>query len=486
MKTALKNFSSEIKMFIQEFSNELVAQNVAIFAGAGLSKPAGYVDWKNLLKTVTQELGLNPDTESDLVAIAQYHCNENGNNRSVISQTLVNEFSSNLNITENHMILSRLPINTYWTTNYDKLIERSISDSGKIADVKYTINQLAITVPRRDVVVYKMHGDIDHPADAVIIKDDYENYHIKRGAFIENLSGDLISKTFLFIGFSFTDPNLDYILGRIRSRYTNHMRRHYCFIKEINRFDCGSDEEFEYKKRKQILFIGDLKRFNIKSIMIESYQQITEILKEIERIHRAKTIFISGSANLYGKWGRDKSEIFIRKLSSEIIMRKLRIVSGFGLGIGSSVIAGALEKIYLDLRESNSERLILRPFPQPQQGFDHEHLWEKYRNEMCKLSGIAIFMFGNKIDESGIKLADGVMKEFKISREVDVFPIPIGSTGYMAKQIWHEVERDFDAIFPIHATQIRSDFDFIGNEENSPDEIVAATLRIIDRLTRLR
>ena len=34
-----------------------------------------------------------------------------------------------------------------------------------------------------------MHGDIDHPADAVISKDDYESYPIKMGAFLSALRG---------------------------------------------------------------------------------------------------------------------------------------------------------------------------------------------------------------------------------------------------------------------------------------------------------
>jgi SIR2-like domain len=53
-----------------------------------------------------------------------------------------------------------------------------------------------------------MHGDIDHPDEAVLTKDDYESYHVKMDQFITTLSGDLVSKTFIFIGFSFTDPNL--------------------------------------------------------------------------------------------------------------------------------------------------------------------------------------------------------------------------------------------------------------------------------------
>jgi hypothetical protein len=72
--------------------------------------------------------------------------------------------------------------------------------------------QLVVTRPDRDMIVYKMHGDVDHRSDAVLSKDDYERYPIKMRQFVESLRGDLISKTFMFLGFSFSDPNIDYSL----------------------------------------------------------------------------------------------------------------------------------------------------------------------------------------------------------------------------------------------------------------------------------
>ena len=50
-----------------------------------------------------------------------------------------------------------------------------------------------------------MHGDVERPTDAVLTKDDYERYDMKRPLFRTALQGDLISKTFLFVGFSFED-----------------------------------------------------------------------------------------------------------------------------------------------------------------------------------------------------------------------------------------------------------------------------------------
>ena len=166
---------SERDRLVGNLTKELREQNLAIFAGAGLSVPAGYVGWNKLLEPIAEELKLDIEQEaSNLVALAQYYANENAGNRGHLNQLLIEEFCKKATITDNHRILARLPIDTYWTTNYDKLIEQSLSQAGKTPDVKYEMRQLVYTKPRRDAIVYKMHGDIGHPADAVLIKDDYE------------------------------------------------------------------------------------------------------------------------------------------------------------------------------------------------------------------------------------------------------------------------------------------------------------------------
>jgi len=231
--------------FIREYTRELHNKNAAVFAGAGLSMDSGYVDWKGLLRDIIQDLGLNPDKEHDLVTLAQYHCNQAGGSKTQLTQTIFNHFAGTKMPTQNHRILARLPIHTYWTTNYDKLIEKGLEEAKKVPDVKYTLKQLSVTRPDRDVAVFKMHGDVDNPADAIISKDDYEAYPIKMSAFESALRGDLVEKTFLFLGFSFTDPNIDYILSRVRVQYEQHQRHHYCIQKKVSKSTDETDDEFK-------------------------------------------------------------------------------------------------------------------------------------------------------------------------------------------------------------------------------------------------
>jgi hypothetical protein len=470
-----------IETFIKEFCKELRENNVAIFAGSGMSKPAGFVDWKQLLKDFAEELSLDINKEHDLISLAQYHCNENGGNRSCINQKLLTEFCQNVQATDNHMILARLPITTYWTTNYDCLIEDALKSSNKIADVKHEKEHLAVTLPGRDATVYKMHGDVKHPHKAIITKDDYERYHIERGPFITALSGDLVSKTFLFIGFSFTDPNLDYILSRIRVNFTGNQRQHYCFMKKIG----GKGAKTEYDRRKQELFINDLKRFNIKTLLIDDYPQITEILQTIEDIYKQNTIFISGSACEYGTWTEEQAQTFIHKLSEQMIKNDYNVISGFGLGVGSFVINGALSEIYSHKHKKSRDQLILRPFPQKKTGQKElKDLWEEYRQEMISDAGIALFLFGNKDSNGNVVNANGVKREFEIAKDKGLKLIPIGATGYVAEELWKLVNDDFDSYFPNAKPNFKKNFKILGDPSNSFSKIVTAIVNIIDELNR--
>ncbi len=155
--------------FVEIYVQALQDQNAAIFAGAGLSIPAGLVNWKELLEDIAAEVGLDVHKEDDLVTVAQFHVNEH-KGRHRINQALIDEFSKRAKLTENHKLLATLPVKTYWTTNYDTLLEDSIVAAGKRPDVKRTVENLALTVPRRDAVVYKMRGDISLPDKAVVTR----------------------------------------------------------------------------------------------------------------------------------------------------------------------------------------------------------------------------------------------------------------------------------------------------------------------------
>lgn len=433
-------FNNEIEVFIKDYVKDLQDGSASIFAGAGLSIPVGFVNWTDLMEEIAQDLGLDVKIESDLVSLAQFHVNEN-RTRAKINRKILEEFTEDAAESENHRIIARLPISSVWTTNYDELIEKSFLNQGKVPDVKHNNKQLLSNKPKRDVVIYKMHGDVSHASDAIITKEQYESYHQTHEPFINALTGELITKTFLFIGFSFTDPNLDYVLSRLNFRFKEDKRQHYCIVKKHMIGDKLNPDQasYDYNARKQNLVINDLKRYGIKTLLVDQYSDITSILTEIETRFKKRTIFISGSAEIYAPYTRVESVGFIHAIAKKIVENNFRIINGFGWGVGSSVINGALEAIYSNPLKYSESQLVLRPFPQFESGDKKlPELWEDYRKKMISLSGISLFLFGNKDLSGQVVNANGVLREFEISFSLGNIAIPVACTGYAAKEI-HEI-----------------------------------------------
>lgn len=429
------------EQFLREYIKSIRDGNAAVFAGAGLSRPSGFVEWKELLRPLAEDIGLNIDEEHDLTAVAQYVRNEHGT-RAHINSTILRAYDKDVERNENVSILTRLPIYTYWTTNYDRLIEEGLRDANRNCDVKIDYRQLSNTKRDRDAIVYKMHGDVEHPAEAVLTKDDYVQYERNHPLFRSVLQGDLISKTFLFIGFSFEDPNLDSVLSQVRLLLDENIRDHYCFMKRVIKTATMDDESFGYEKARQDLREADLKRYGIQTIFVDDYSEITEILRELENAVLANNVFISGSADFFdGAWSKTEIEELAYKLANKLVKEGFRVTSGFGLGIGSSVINGALDEIYNSRYKQISDHLCMRPFPQGISDVEvRNEKWKKYREDILKENGVVIFLAGNKKLGDSKLIADGCLQEYEIAKQNNCVIIPVGSTGDAAESIYNEMK----------------------------------------------
>ena len=182
--------------------------------------------------------------------------------------------------------------------------------------------------------------------------------------------------------------------------------------------------------------------------MIDEYSEITDILNEISRRLNQDNIFISGSAEEYGDYTEKDALELIKRLSQRLRAQDFNIISGFGLGVGSAVITGALQEIYMNKKRMNDNRLLLRPFPQ---GIVDDNtrqiLWKKYREDMISRAGVSIFLFGNKLVDGKIELANGMRSEYEIAVDKHNLIVPVGCTGYIAQEIWNEVNKDLSAYY---------------------------------------
>lgn len=439
----------ELNNFVSEYVTAISNESAAVFAGAGLSIPSGELSWASLLRDEAKSIGLEIDKEDDYISVAQYIFNESGT-RNTITKLIKNLVDKKGNINENHKVLASMPISKYWTTNYDTYIERALADCDKRVDVKRASADLASEIEDSDATIYKMHGDIGQPNSVVMIKDDYEIYDKRNELFVKMLQSDLLSNTFLFIGFSFDDPNLENILSKVRVMLEGNPRRHYCFFKRVHEDDPEfrkheklEEREFEaeYRRRKQALKIKDLLRYGIKAIVVNDYKEITDILQNIREKFVLSNIFISGAyseieeGNIRFEVGEDiykSANQLCAQIGVRLYENNYKLLNCLGLGVGRAVITGVLNKLYEQKKRTLSDNVIIKPFPDT----DKDEQKKAYRTEIIKQCGIAVFLFGNKRESGQLIDSPGVMEEYKIAKELGLCIIPVGCTGYSANKIW--------------------------------------------------
>ena len=246
--------------------------------------------------------------------------------------------------------------------------------------------------------------------------------------------------------------------------------------------DGTSRAEFEYQKRKLELRISDLSRYQIQAVMVDSYDEITEILSELNRRAHLKHIFVSGSAFVFEPLGKDRLDKFCARLGREIVKRGFNLVSGIGSGVGGSVTLGALEQIYADNLPLG--RLSLFPFPrqEPEQT-SKKAFQSNYRASMLSNAGFAVFIAGNRRDPDLKPVnAPGVMEEFEIAVRLGVIPIPFGASGWATNNIWEEVRNNPRKYYG--TSDLAVALDVLGTSGGTDDEYMTAIFDILEKLGR--
>lgn len=435
----------EINSFINNYVKQLKNESASLFVGAGLSIGSGGINWNELLKEEAQNIGLDVEIENDLVSVAQYIYNESGT-RNTISELIKNKISTEGNINENHKIISQLPIKKIWTTNYDDYIEQALIKNGKKVDVKKAVKDISLKLDKSDVSLFKMHGDVNIPESAVLIKDDYEIYDRKNEVFLKNLQADLLNNTFLFLGFSFEDPNLKNILSKVRIMLEGDNKRHYCIMRTVQKEDFKNcEDKYCYEKNKEKLFANDLLRYGIKVIFINDFKEIANILEEIKRKFYANNVFISGAfenlENLSNNIINEKNvDEFCSLLGKKLCENDFSIVQALSPGIGRPLISGFVNEELKQKRRKS--KLKVRPFP-----IESIDNYYEYRKNIMSECGSVVYLFGNKREKNEIINSSGVAREAEVAKELQLYEIYVDVTGYMTEEL--AIENSVDYSFSI-------------------------------------
>lgn len=411
-------------IFINDVTKEILNQSAALFLGAGVSMGSGFSDWKTLMSDICLELELDIKKENDMISIAQYYQNRI-RNRHKLNQKIIDEFDSKAQGSELLSILCQLPISSIWTTNYDKLIEKEYDNLNRILDVKIRQKDLAISKPNREATLFKIHGDISEPDKAVITRDDYERFDVDKALFVKYLTSELVSKSFIFVGYSFNDPNFNQILSKIRIELLENKRNHYYIVKKET--DC-------YEKIRQKLKIDDLLEYGIQTLEIDNYDELVDIFNEIRHNVYKKSVFISGSAAEYvNSIGEPETKQLITNLTENLILNDYTVVNGHGLGVGEYVVRGIVNGL-ADKSNVPNNPYVIKVFPQSiAKEKTKKELWTALRENLISQCRTAVFLLGNKNVKGEILLANGMIEEFEIALKYRLNIILLSETGYQTK-----------------------------------------------------
>ena len=205
---------------IQRASRE---NRLVIFVGAGVSMNSSVPSWNQLITRMKAELPNEFSEETDALKIAQIYKDSCGHKEYMDKVKDILLYNKAVPNPLHKSILALNPCHII-TTNYDDLIEQELSKDF----LQYHIVRKDKDIPQMTYpnTLVKMHGD--YVTDNIVLtEDDYynykENFPLTR-AFVQSL---FASKLILFVGFSFADLNLKFILNELKYILSDKMQRPY-------------------------------------------------------------------------------------------------------------------------------------------------------------------------------------------------------------------------------------------------------------------
>ena len=275
---------------INELKRCIVSDELAIFVGAGLSMAAGLFGWDQLESEIRKETGA-PDTVDFLLLTQVFANRPSGRNRLI--KMVQRFFDVSLEPTAAHRMIARLPVSTYLTTNYDRLLDEALKrEKGDITPICFNTG-----IPYQSshkVKYFKLHGDVKLPDTIVLTKDDYRDF-LRKDTLIKNELRHLFAtKAFLFVGYSHRDADIDTLMDDVMFELSENKPPIYS-----TQFNCSSFDQ-ECFKAKGINVI------NIHANEHDKEVRLLDFLRNLSRLDRFKVVTHRGlgrMASVFGEMG---------------------------------------------------------------------------------------------------------------------------------------------------------------------------------------
>jgi hypothetical protein len=214
---------------IQNICDHLVERAASVFLGtgvnAGIKNVAGH-DFPlggDLSYLICKDLLASPETKVPLdeaVEMARY-----SPGAKAVNDFIYDTFKS-FPPGAAQLAIVQLPWDAMYTTNFDLLVENAatsglIKPAGEIRPIFTSTTSLG-SFGESDILYYKLHGSIDfaNTSDGrlILTKSDYRFYEEYRRPLFSRLRSDLLSRNFVFVGYSLSDTNFRAILEDCREQ----------------------------------------------------------------------------------------------------------------------------------------------------------------------------------------------------------------------------------------------------------------------------
>jgi hypothetical protein len=130
-----------------------------------------------------------------------------------------------------HDDISHLDSRYVLTTNFDKLYENRANEiqNNTVLVKNYYDRDVADVLRRRQRCVLKIHGTIDSPERTIFTRSAYAQARTEHGHFYRLLEALLLTHTFIFLGASMRDPDIQLLLEDQAFRFSG-TRPHYMIM----------------------------------------------------------------------------------------------------------------------------------------------------------------------------------------------------------------------------------------------------------------
>lgn len=276
-----KKLSPSLKMKLDHIKRFLYQGNASVLVGAGFSKNAemdvsvSMKDWYSLGMDFYRKLYGKESTEINPINLASMV--EASFGRNELDEMIINSLPDDrVYPGELHKSLLKLNWKDIFTTNYDTLLERAITDAERHYEVVTNKETLLYkTSPR----IIKLHGSFKNVRPFIITEEDYRTYPSKYPEFVNTVRQSLIEGILCLVGFSGNDPNFLEWIGWLRDVMGDHAVPVYLitFNKELH----ISEVKLNEKRGISIINLAEIESFNETDIK-EAHKFLFEYLEENE------------------------------------------------------------------------------------------------------------------------------------------------------------------------------------------------------------